>query len=65
LDATNGWAELAIRFGVVRRKLWEGALAPSILLPVGRTCWQRGPNVVAFLRQLRRCPAALVALPPE
>jgi transposase len=45
LDATNWRAELAIRFGVILRKVWGGsrtwvgARAQSVLMSVWRTCW--------------------------
>ena len=48
LDATNWRAELAIRFGVILRKVWggsrtwAGARAQSVLMSVWRTCWQQG-----------------------
>lgn len=71
LDATNWRAELAIRFGVILRKVWGGnrtwvgARAQSVLMSVWRTCWQRGQNAVNFLSHLlRRCRPKLVGLPP-
>ncbi len=45
LDATNWRAELAIRFGVILRKVWGGswtwvgARAQAVLMSVWRTCW--------------------------
>lgn len=71
LDATNWRAELAIRFGVILRKVWGGnrtwigAHAQAVLMSVWRSCWQRGHNAVDFLSQLLRgsCPT-LIALPP-
>jgi hypothetical protein len=45
LDATNWWAEPAIRFGVILRKVWggnrtwAGARAQVMLMSVWRTCW--------------------------
>src|SRR5436305_3605225 len=48
LDATNWRAELAIRFGVILRKVWGGsrtwvgARAQAVLMSVLRTCWQQG-----------------------
>jgi transposase len=69
LDATNWRAELAIRFGVILRKVWggsrtwSGARAQSVLMSVWRTCWQRGRSALDFLSQLLRGPPAL-ALPP-
>jgi transposase len=71
LDATNWRAELAIRFGVILRKVWGGnrtwigARAQAILMSVWRTCWQRGQNAITFLSQLLRCcRPVLVARPP-
>jgi transposase len=71
LDATNWRAELAIRFGVILRKVWGGnrtwvgAHAQAVLMSVWRTCWQRGHNAVDFLSQLLRgSRPALIALPP-
>ena len=70
LDATNWRAELAIRFGVILRKVWGGnrtwvgAHAQAVLMSVWRTCWQRGQNAVDFLSELLRRSPALVALPP-
>jgi transposase len=70
LVATNWRAELAIRFGVILRKVWggnrtwAGAWAQSVLMPVWRTCWQHGRSAVDFLSHLLRGPAAALALPP-
>jgi transposase len=71
LDATNWRAELAMRFGVILRKVWGGnrtwvgAQAQAVLMSVWRTCWQRGQNAVNFLSHLlRRCRPAPVGLPP-
>jgi transposase len=70
LDATNWRAELAIRFGVILRKVWggnrtwAGARAQSVLMSVWRTCWRQDRSALDFLSQLlRRMPAPL-ALPP-
>jgi transposase len=69
LDATNWRAELAIRFGVILRKVWggsrtwAGARAQSVLMSVWRTCWQQGRSAVDFLSQLLRGTVPL-ALPP-
>jgi hypothetical protein len=58
LDATNWRAELAIRFGVILRKVWggsrtwAGARAQSVLMSVWRTCWQQGRSALDFLSQL-------------
>ena len=70
LDATNWRAELAIRFGVILRKVWggsrtwAGARAQSLLMSVWRTCWQQGRSALDFLSQLLRGPPAALALPP-
>jgi transposase len=62
LDATNWRAELAIRFGVILRKVWggsrtwAGARAQSVLMSVWRTCWQQGRPAVEVLSQLLRGP---------
>src|SRR5262249_5081754 len=69
LDATNWRAELAIRFGVILRKVWGGsrtwvgARAQSVLMSVWRTCWQQGRNSLDYLSQLLRRRPAIVALP--
>jgi hypothetical protein len=61
---------LAIRFGVILRKVWAGkrawagARAQAGLMSVWRTCWQHGRSALDFLSQLRRAPAAALALPP-
>jgi transposase len=70
LDATNWRAELAIRFGVILRKVWGGsrawigARAQSVLMSVWRTCWQQGRSALDFLSQLLRGTPAPLALPP-
>jgi transposase len=70
LDATNWRAELAIRFGVILRKVWggnrtwAGARAQSVLMSVWRTCWQQGRSGVDFLSQLLRGTPVPLALPP-
>jgi transposase len=70
LDATNWRAELAIRFGVILRKLWggsrtwAGARAQSVLISVWRTCWQRGRSALDFLSQLLRGTPVPLAVPP-
>jgi transposase len=62
LDATNWRAELAIRFGVILRKVWGGsrtwvgARAQAVLMSVWRTCWQQGRLALDFLSQLLRGP---------
>jgi transposase len=69
LDATNWRAELAIRFGVILRKVWggsrtwAGARAQSVLLSVWRTCWQQGRSALDFLSQLLRGTPVALALP--
>jgi hypothetical protein len=70
LDATNWRAELAIRFGVILRKVWGGsrtwvgARAQSVLMSVWRTCWQQGRSALDFLSQLLRGTPVALALPP-
>ncbi len=70
LDATNWRAELAIRFGVILRKVWggsrtwAGARAQSVLMSVWRTCWQQGCSALDFLSQLLRGMPVALALPP-
>jgi transposase len=70
LDATNWRAELAIRFGVILRKVWggsrtwAGARAQSVLMSVWRTCWQQGRSALDFLSQLLRDKAVALAIPP-
>jgi transposase len=70
LDATNWRAELAIRFGVILRKVWGGsrtwprAWAQSVLMSVWRTCWQQGRSALDFLSQLLRGMPVLLPLPP-
>jgi len=70
LDATNWRAELAIRFGVILRKVWggnrtwAGARAQSVLMSVWRTCWQQGRSALDFLSQLLRSTPVALALPP-
>jgi transposase len=70
LDATNWRAELAIRFGVILRKVWggsrtwAGAQAQSILMSVWRTCWQQGRNALDFLSQLLRGNSMALVAPP-
>jgi transposase len=70
LDATNWRAELAIRFGVILRKVWggsrtwAGARAQSVLMSVWRTCWQQGRSALDFLSQFLRGGPVTLALPP-
>src|SRR5262249_55855193 len=71
LDATNWRAELAIRFGVILRKVWggnrtwAGARAQSVLMSVWRTCWQQGRSALDLLSQLLRGTPVALALPPR
>ena len=64
------WAELAIRLGVILRKVWggsrtwAGARAQSVLMSVWRTCWQQGRLALDFLSQLLRGQPVALALPP-
>jgi transposase len=70
LDATNWRAELAIRFGVILRKVWGGsrtwvgARAQAVLMSVWRTCWQQGRSALEFLSLLLRGTPIALALPP-
>jgi transposase len=70
LDATNWRAELAIRFGVILRKVgggsrtWAGARVQSVLMSVWRTCWQQDRSALDFLSLLLRGPQVALALPP-
>jgi transposase len=70
VDATNWRGELAIRFGVILRKVWggsrtwAGARAQSVLMSVWRTCWQQGRSALDFLSHLLRGGQAVLALPP-
>jgi transposase len=70
LDATNWRAELAIRFGVILRKVWGGsrtwvgARAQSVLMSVWRTCCQQERSALDFLSQLLRGTPVPLALPP-
>ena len=70
LDVTNWRAELAIRFGVILRKVWGGsrtwvgARAQSVLMSLWRTCWQQGCSALDFLSHLLRGTPVGLALPP-
>jgi transposase len=69
LNATNWRAELAIRFGVIYRKVWGdnriwGARAQSVLMSVWRTCWQQDRSALDFLSQLLRGTLVALTLPP-
>jgi transposase len=61
---------LAIRFGVILRKVWggsrnwAGARAQSVLMSVWRTCWQQGRCALDFLSQLLRGAPVALAMPP-
>src|SRR5262249_35172227 len=67
---TNWRAELAIRFGVILRKVWGGsrtwvgARAQSVLMSVWRTCWQQGRSALDFLSQLLRGRPVVLTMPP-
>src|SRR5271154_763088 len=70
LDATNWRAELAIRFGVILRKVWggnrteAGARAQGVLMSVWRTCGQRGVSALDWLSARLRGQVGGVPLPP-
>jgi transposase len=70
LDATNWRAELAIRFGVILRKVWggsrtwAGARAQSVLMSVWRSCWQQGRSPLNYLSQLLRGTPGALTVPP-
>ena len=61
---------MAIRFGVILRKVWggsrtwAGARAQSVLMSVWRTCWQHGRSALDFLSQLLRGQSVARAWPP-
>jgi transposase len=67
---THSRAELAIRFGVILRKVWggnrtwAGARAQPVLMAVLRTCWQQWRSVLDLLSPLLRCTPAALTLPP-
>jgi transposase len=71
LDATIWRAELAIRFGVILRKVWGssrtwvGARAQSVLMSVWRTCWQQRRSALDYLSQLLRGTPVALASPPR
>jgi len=60
LDATNWRAELAIRLGVILRKVWggsrtwAGARARAVLMSAWRTCGQLGRSAADWLSQFLR-----------
>jgi transposase len=70
LDTSYWRAELAIRFGVILRKVWggnrtrSGARAQSVLMSVWRTCWQQGRSALDFLSQFLRGMPVPLPLPP-
>jgi transposase len=70
VDATNWRGELAMRFGVILRKIWggnrtwRGAQAQAVLMSLWRTCWQRGHSALDFLSRLLRGHPQTLALPP-
>jgi transposase len=70
LDATSWSAELAIRLGVILRKVWGGSRTwvgtrvQSVLMLVWSTCWQQGRSALDFLSQLLRGGPVALALPP-
>jgi transposase len=70
LDATNWRAELAIRFGVIYRKVWggnrtwAGAKAQATQRSVWRTCWQQGRSALDDHSQLLRGQPVALAQPP-
>jgi hypothetical protein len=70
VGCTNWRAELAIRFGVILRKVWggsrtwAGARAQSVLMSVWRTCWQQGHSALDHLSQILRGISVELALPP-
>jgi transposase len=70
LDATNWRAELAMRFGVILRKVWggnrtwAGARAQSVLMSVWRTCRQQARRPLDLLSRLLRGEPVALALPP-
>ena len=69
IQATNHWAEQAMRPAVVNRKVWggnrtwTGAEAQSLLMSVIRTCRQRAVQPCTFLRNLLCQPLPLL-IPP-
>jgi transposase len=61
---------LAIRFGVILRKVWGGnrtwvgARAQSVPMSVWRTCWQQGRSALDCLSQFLRGQPLALAQPP-
>ncbi len=72
LDATNNFAERAIRLMALVRKTWggnrtaNGARTHQILASVLRTCWQQGKHAFAELVNLLRSPGPMLLgiIPP-
>lgn len=72
LDATNNFAERAIRLMALVRKTWggnrtaNGARTHQILASVLRTCWQQGKHAFSELVKLLRSarPILLEIIPP-
>jgi transposase len=70
VDATNWRAELAMRFGVILRKVWGGnrswvgARAQAVLMSVWRTCGQRGVSALDWLSARLRNQVQVLPLPP-
>ena len=72
LDATNNFAERAIRLMALVRKTWggnrtaNGARTHQILASVLRTCWQQGKHAFAELVNLLRSPRPMLLgiIPP-
>jgi transposase len=62
-EPTNWRVEQALRLAVVARKVWggsrtwPGAVAHGVVCSVLRTCWQRGLDGLAFLRQVLTSPS--------
>lgn len=70
VSAINLRVELAIRFGVMVRKVWcgsrtwIGARAQSVPMSVSRTCLQQWHSGLDFPSQLLRGKSVALALPP-
>jgi transposase len=72
LDATNNFAERAIRLMAIVRKTWggnrtaNGARTQQILASVLRTCWQQGKDAFAqFVKLLRSARPLLLEIVPD
>jgi transposase len=67
LDATNWRDELAIRFGVILRRVWggsrtwPGARAQTVLMSVWRTCWKQRRSALDCICQLLRGTPVILA----